>query len=279
VLPHFVIIGAQKAGTTSLWFYLARHPQIFMSELKETNFFIAERAWPNGLDWYESLFSEAAKTGMLTGEASPNYTFYPGFQGIPERMSQVIPQARLIYLLRHPVERMISGYLNGLTLGQEHLPIQQALFERPQYADTSRYAMQIEQYLQYFDRSQLLVLLSEDLERRPAETIDRILDFLGLETGWRHPSFETRHHRTAGKRVPRWWWRRLGGLVIRGRIPVFPVPKAAVSSPVTTRALRPRDSALQATARRRLEDMVRPDVERLSRYMDDGFHGWGLLDD
>lgn len=276
--PNFVIIGAQKAGTTSLWRYLGRHPQVFMSRIKEPNFFVAEIGWSRGIEWYESIFAPAADKGAAAvGEASPNYTMSPGLAGVPQRMAGAIPDARLIYVLRHPVERMISSYLHALTHGSETLPIGRALVERPQYADTSRYAMQIEQYLRHFDRTQLLVIVSEDLKSRPAETLDRVLGFLDLATGWRPDDLGVRYHPTVHKRVPRLWWRKLGGLVLRGRLPELPVPRSATTSPLTTRALSSRDTRLNPDIRRQLEEMLRPDVERLRQYMEEEFHGWGLL--
>jgi len=278
VRPNFVIIGAQKAATSSLWMYLRQHPEVFMPGEKETDFFIAEKAWPLGLEWYESLFASAASKGATAvGEASPNYTLYPGFPGVPKRMAQVIPEARLIYVLRDPIERMVSGYLQVLAHGQETLPIKRALLERPHYVDASRYAMQVERYLPYFDRSRILIILSEDLEAKPAETLDRVLRFLELPHGWRPADLGVRYHTTQGKRVPRAWWRNLGGLMIRGRIPRLPVPKSAATSPLTTRALGPDDVTLTGDLRKRLEETLRPDVERLREYLGEDFHGWGLL--
>ena len=278
MLPNFVIIGAQKAATTSLWQHLGRHPSVLVSPIKEPNFFIAERAWPLGLTWYESLFTAAHdRAAIAVGEASPNYTMFPSFAGVPERMAQVIPSARLIYLLRDPVERMRSSYLHALAMGVETLPIKPALIGHAQYANTSRYALQIEQYLKHFGRSQLLILLTDDLERRPEETLDRVLSFLGLEPGWRPPDLGTRHHMTDRKRVPRAWWRRLGGLTIRSGIPEFNLPQGLATSRLTTRPLTPRDTTMDDDLRRQLEDLLRPDVERLRDYLGPEFDGWGML--
>lgn len=276
--PNLVIIGAQKAATTSLWLYLGQHPSVFMSPIKETNFFVAEMGWSRGIAWYESLFEPAVEEGAeVIGEASPNYTLFPSLPGVPERMASVIPNARLVYLLRHPIERMISSYMQELAQGTETMPIARALLERPHYADASRYAMQIDQYLRHFERSQLLILLSEELEREPEGVLDRALSFLGLPAGWRPTDLGARHNPSRSKRVPRGWWRRLGGLMIRGRIPTFPVPEAATRSPLTTRALKPEDITVPDDARKRLEDSLRPDVERLRTYLGRDFDGWGLI--
>src|SRR5687768_14093660 len=98
MLPTFVIIGAMKCGTTSLHYYLAQHPEICMPQKKETDFFITEINYHRGRGWYESLFAQPAKiTAKACGEASPNYAKTWQFRGVPERMHDLLPQARLIY--------------------------------------------------------------------------------------------------------------------------------------------------------------------------------------
>ena len=115
-LPNLIIIGAQKCGTTSLHYYLNLHPQILMSREKELNFFITERNWSKGVDWYRSQFVEKAE---IYGESSPNYTDYIRFGGVPERMYSVVPDARLIYILRDPIERIVSHYVHLCDMGLE----------------------------------------------------------------------------------------------------------------------------------------------------------------
>lgn len=279
MLPNFVIIGAQKAATTSLWHYLGQHPEVFVCPQKETDFFVAEMNWARGVGWYESLFESAAGSGAVAiGEASPNYTMHPSLAGVPERMARVIGDARLIYLLRHPVDRMVSGYVQSLSQGSETLPLARALLERPHYADASRYWMQLERYLRCFPSERILVLLSEELTSAPGPTLERALDFLGVTRAWRPPDLGARQHQTAGKRVPRGWWRRLGGMMIRGRVPAFPVPDRLRDSLLTTRALRASDMELPPGLRERLEDLVRPDLVRLRDHLGPGFPAWGLLD-
>jgi hypothetical protein len=194
-------------------------------------------------------------------------------------MARVIPSARLIYLLRDPIERMRASYLHSVSVGEESLPIDQALIGRGHYTATSSYALQIDQYLRHFDRSQLLVVLTEDLERAPEQTFDTILSFLGLSPGWRPPDLGVRHHPTSVKRVPRPWARRLGGLMIRARIPAFRGRgrDAIRNSPLLTREMTPADTTLSDDVRERLAEVLRPDVERLREHLGSGFEGWGLL--
>ena len=160
MLPNFIVIGAMKAGTTSLFQYLRDHPDVFMSSPKELHFFSARGG--KDLDWYEAHFA-AAGTAIAIGEASASYTTYPDSEGVPERIAEVIPDARLIYLVRHPIERMRSHYLHRIGAGKERLPIEQALIDDPIYLGTSRYAARIERYLRCFPREQILIIRSEDL--------------------------------------------------------------------------------------------------------------------
>lgn len=220
---------------------LAQASRGFHEPGKRDNFFVAEMGWPRGVGWYESLFEPAVDEGAIAiGEASPTYTMFPGLGGVPERMARVIPSTKLIYLLRHPIDRMISSYLHDLAHGAETLPIGQALLGRSHYADTSRYALQIERYLRHFDESQLLILLTTDLERRPTETMDRVAHFLDLPSMWRPTDLERRLHTTTIKRVPRAWWRQLGGLAIRAQVPAFTLPERIARSRLTTPPNHPR---------------------------------------
>lgn len=113
MLPNFLIIGARKAGTTSMYYYLQAHPQVYMSPEKELKFFVPEKNWTRGVAWYEQYFDEAGDA-IAIGEASPSYTRYPRSRGIPALIAEVLPKARLIYLVRHPVDRMVSHYLANL---------------------------------------------------------------------------------------------------------------------------------------------------------------------
>jgi hypothetical protein len=98
MLPNLIVIGAQKSGTSSFYHYLTFHPEIFMSSHKELNFFCKELTWEKGMRWYKSHFQD--KTRKIRGEVSPTYTQYPLYKGVPERMHSILPDAKLIYLIK-----------------------------------------------------------------------------------------------------------------------------------------------------------------------------------
>lgn len=182
VLPTFLIIGAMKAGTTSLHQYLRAHPSVFMPEDKEPQFFSEPERWARGASWYSTLFEPAADF-PVRGEASTGYTRFPRYPEAPARMASLLPDVRLVYLLRDPVERMRSHYRHGVILGREQRPVDEALLGRDGYLDTSRYAMQLRRYLEHFPREQILVVFSEELRRSPMGTLGAVCRFVGADPG------------------------------------------------------------------------------------------------
>ncbi len=188
-LPDFVVIGTQKGGTTSLWHYLRAHPDVFMPDVKEPNFFIEEGNWPRGVEWYRSLF-EGATAQQLLGEVSPGYTMFPTFAGTAARMATYIPDARLIYLIREPVDRMISNWGQSRADFLEIRPIRQSLISDLRYVSLSQYATQIGQYLEHFDREALLIIRAEDLATRTESTMRTVCAHLGIDPAHLPPLYE-----------------------------------------------------------------------------------------
>jgi hypothetical protein len=198
-LPDFLIIGAQKAGTTALYAYLRRHPAITGPSWKEVSYF--DRHFARGEAWYRGNFPNRIRArGKLVGEASPSYVFHP--LG-PERVRALVPEARLVALVRNPVDRALSHYHHEVALGREPLSFEDALAAEEErlrgeeerlaadpgyfsrawwshaYKARGRYAEQLERWLAVFPREQLLILPSEDLGAEPERTHARVLDFLG----------------------------------------------------------------------------------------------------
>jgi sulfotransferase family protein len=278
VLPTFVIIGAQKAATTSLYHYLRAHPQVYLPELKETNFFAAEGNWHLGRDWYESLYEPARDTGRLQlGDVSPGYTMYPYFAGVPERMASVIPDAKLIYVLREPATRAHSSYLQNLTEGLERRRVEEALFDG-RYLLVSCYALQLEQYLEHFDRSQLLILSYEELASDPEGTFGRLLGFLELDTDWDGADMSERHNVSEGKRVPR--RRTVVAERLLGRVgserAVQRLREAGKRAPRLSRELSPAEATLDPDLRERLRRCFVADAGRLRGIVGPDPDLWGL---
>jgi hypothetical protein len=206
ILPHFLLIGAQKSGTTSLYYYLSQHAQIVPPFTKEINFFDGGRRYDadkfeKGEIWYRSHFplQWSVHASQLTFEASTSYMFNPL---VARRIHNLIPDAKLIAILRNPVERAVSHYFHSKRKGYEALPIMAAfqaedeklrpvlarkdykslIFRENSYKRRSLYYEQLKIYLRYFAMDNILVLKSEDLFNNPAATLQRVFHFLGLDT-------------------------------------------------------------------------------------------------
>jgi hypothetical protein len=277
MLPNFLIVGAQKAGTTSLWHYLRSHEDVFLPDNKEPGYFAEEFGWNNGNRWYERFFTGAEECHAI-GEASTFYTMYPYFKGVPKRIASVLPDVRIIYMMRDPIERMRSCYVQLLTDGQERRPMKEALFLDPGYVYLSRYAMQIGQYFDYFPESQILLMTAEDLRFRRAESIRRVLSFLNVSEDAPIDLF-AEENQSSGKRAPR----ASGRLVMRvADCDAFPSrvrrgTRELLRFKPMTRAILDHETELDDHLRKRLVDLVLPDVAELGRWLGPSFTGWGLL--
>lgn len=275
VLPNFLVIGAAKSGTTSLAHYLRSNPQVYMADF-ELHYFAAERRWRLGEAWYQAQFKGAGDE-VAVGEKSPSYTRHPLYQGVPGRIAALLPDVRLIYLVRHPLQRIQSEYVHRALRGRERRPLDEAVTADPAYLDTSRYAMQIDRYLAHFDRSQLLVLTAEDLRHLRAATLDRVQRFLGVTPSWQPPELEREYNRTSQKPVRRPVPRPVRRLLNAGvRIGMPPRTAQRLSSRPGSSMLDQGSVTFSDATRSRLEEELRDDVRRLRRHLDPGFDGWGI---
>jgi hypothetical protein len=277
-LPNLIVIGGLKCGTTSLHHYLNLHPEIEMSRPKELNFFVAELNWGLGADWYAGHFAPGA---AVRGESSPHYTNRPRFQGVAARMHETIPGARLIYMVRDPIDRMLSHYLHNAAGGYEERPLEQALAdERSAYVDRSRYAFQLEPYLDAFGSASLRVVSREELKDDRAGTMRGLFEFLGVDPEFTSEQFEREWETGSGKRGGRFRIMdravRLPGLRTLDRnFDRLPerlrwVVERLVHDPDSGAAPKPD---LSAELRRRLEDLFRDDVTQLEQLTGRRF-GW-----
>lgn len=197
-LPNLVIIGAMKCGTTSLNDYLALHPQIQMAAAKEINWFCGENSHQS-LDWYRAQFDASF---AVRGEASQNYSkaHYPLYQGAPQRMAALIPDAKLIYLVRDPIERyrshVVENYVGETSETLTEIEDMGHVFQ------VGRYAFQLRFFLDHFPIEQVLVVDSDDLQQQRFATMNRIFAFLGLD-GLNDPAiFDFKVNTNASKGIP-----------------------------------------------------------------------------
>ena len=197
-LPNLIVIGGLKCGTTSLHHYLNLHPQIAMSRPKELNFFVAELNWELGVDWYRSHFSPDL---AVRGETSPHYTNRPRFDGVAARMRDTLgPDARLVYMVRHPIDRLLSHYLHNVGGGYEERELDEAVAD-PQsaYVQRGMYAFQLEPYLDAFETDRVLVVSREELARERDETVRRVFAHAGVDQDFTSREFDREWETGSGK--------------------------------------------------------------------------------
>lgn len=176
--PDFMIIGAMKSATSTLHEQLALQPGIFMSTPKEPNFFSDEPEFARGMAYYTSLFA-AAPPGALCGESSTHYTKLPRHPHVVERIAEHVPDAKFIYVMRHPIDRLVSHYIHEWTQRVLDMPIGKALDWHPALLDFSRYTMQIEPYLRRFGKERVLPVFFDRLRAHPQEELERVCRFIG----------------------------------------------------------------------------------------------------
>ncbi len=230
LLPDFIIIGAQRCGTTTLYHSLVQHPQIAPALGKEVHYFDLEFA--KGVGWYRSNFitslhrlyvEQVYRRSLLVGEASPYYIFHPH---VPKRVAQLLPTAKLILILRDPVDRAYSHYYNEVRWGFEtalsfeeaidleeerlHGEIDKMLanehyysYNHHHYTYLTRgiYVDQLERWLKFFPREQIMIINSEDFNRNTQVVFKQVLDFLNLPA-WDLPEYKNYNQANNPKIAP-----------------------------------------------------------------------------
>lgn len=270
-LPTFLIVGAMKSGTTSLARHLAEHPDVYLPRrTKEIHFF--DHHFDRGPEWYSSFFLDAAAQRAV-GEATPNYMSDPV---TIERMFALVPHAKLIAILRNPVDRAYSHYWHNRARGREPLGFEDALAAEPtrapaarqgtlfDYVDRGRYILQLQNLCAVFPRESLLVTIFDDLRDDPAATFRSVCAFLeisedfvptslGGKFGSSNLEVRSQTVKRLAKRLPAWARRGAWKLNTR-RIP---------------------QRAMDASTRRRLLDEFRPDNALLEAWLGRDLSGWG----
>ena len=183
-LPNFLVIGAQKCGTTTLYDLLAQHPEVGMSPVKEPHFFDDDEIFAKGVDWYAELFS-GCRDKICIGEATPHY--YRS-EVAARRIASCMPDARLVLIVRNPVDRAYSNYWFNVARGAERQPFDEVIRTargRDLYVDKGYFIRYVRMYWNHFDRSQLHICRLEDLKRDLQREMATIFDFLGARCDFR----------------------------------------------------------------------------------------------
>jgi hypothetical protein len=256
-LPNFLIVGAARSGTTSLARHLGAHSDAFVPEEKELRFF--DDNFDRGLDWYGAFFADAGDATAV-GEATAAYLYNAR---AVERMATVVPQARLIAMLRQPVDRAYSNYWMNRERGREKLSFTDAIAEEPQrmaaaiangetpravYLEKGRYVPQLVRLCEHFPRESLQVVITEDLASDPVATFGRVCTHVGID-----PSEQPER---LGEPLNRYVHFRSRRLRARGRAIRHPLGRAIERINVRKRPYPPIDPVLRARLTAELEDEI-----------------------
>lgn len=216
---HFIVIGTQKGATTTLWRHLAAHPELWLPPSKEAPFFSHDEVFDKGLDWYLGEFFTSAPCSTRWGTVTPHYMMGTADADVAEiarRIARTTPDARLIALLRDPIERAVSHFRMSVYREREARPCEEALraalapatlecarraaTETNSYVAQGEYGRILASYLQCFPRDRLHVAFTEDLARRPGATMREIFRFIGVDDRFVPPGGDVRVRRGGTRR-------------------------------------------------------------------------------
>lgn len=261
-----------KCGTTSLYKYLNFHSDIHMSSNKEPGFFCD---WCQRTEeWYESLYPNTVDTGQKLGEASTHYSKFPIYSNVPDNIHEYNPDIKIIYLVRHPVSRILSHYKYNRSKNKESKTLEEciSLNKRNPYIAYSRYATQLKQYTRLFPRRQMLVVQSENLRHDRSNQIRSILSFIGVDPivpanakkEFNSSTGVTKRNRVADFVAQSSWIHTLYASIPSAlRDKLKPLYRSNVPSP-----------SLSEKQRAELLDYFKPEIEWLREYTGQQFDHW-----
>jgi hypothetical protein len=178
--PNFLVIGAMKSATTTLWEILRRHPQISMPAQKDLAFFCTDSQFARGWEWYEARFP-VADGKLAIGECTVGYTKHVIFPDTSRRIATHLPDAKLIYIVRNPLERIESHWRHLLGRGHDVASFDEFLSSQPDVVDTSCYWRQIGAYRAHFPDEKILVLFFEEFVTNQQLVLKRCFEFLQVD--------------------------------------------------------------------------------------------------
>ena len=274
-ISNFVlIIGAMKGGTSSLYHFLAAHPEISPCTKKEPDFFASDTNFAKGMEWYRGLWDFDPNIHKIALEASTNYSKVPVLPNAAERIASADANFKFIYLLRNPIERIESHYTHSLFRGRrlhkETIPTE----VHPGLINVSRYSMQIEEYYRRFPSDSILLLNFNDLKNNPHQLLTEVCDFLRISREFELPNEEHRN-RSEGKIIdgPLWGF-------IEPIARVFPtqlLPKGSRNALRTILGQRVTKKVKLSEAQREFVlDELRDDLLKLKTKYNFDVSSWGI---
>lgn len=266
--PTFLGLGAQKCASSWIHKILEDHPEVFVSQPKELDFFTS--FYNRGYTWYEQHFNRADEAAAI-GEISPSY--FCDVQA-PARVHRYAPKIKLVLALRDPLQRAFSNHLHEIRKAHYHgsdLTFEAGLATNPMYVEQSRYGAHLANWLRFFPADRILILVQEEIPLDPVAQAERLYRFLGVDPGHRSEFLLARSHETVGARNTTLFkaWRALGDYGRRqglGRLveQVKSLPPVRTVMRANRRELKTEIPAMRAQTEARLTQELGPDLCRLA---------------
>jgi len=288
--PNFFIVGAMKSGTSSIHSILADHPEIFMSQPKEPCRFvepqILKQKW---VDMYKegyckdekkylSLFENAGNAKII-GESSTDYSKLPLIDNVVEKIYAFNPNAKILYIMRNPVNRTISHYWHAVKREGELRNIDQAIQEEPGFINVSDYAMQLTPYIQRFGREQVKAITLEEFNQNTIDHIKQIFQWMGVDEHYIPQNLNEREHETAAEVYQMRDYGVLNKLDLRwlkDKVKVcFPQSVRTLGKSLYQKKIKRKD-AVNPQVNLSLQKTFQPKVKELSALLNRDFPEWDL---
>jgi hypothetical protein len=264
-LPDFIIIGAMKSATSTLHEQLAGQAGIFMSDPKELYFFSDDPVYAKGIDWYASHFADAP-AGSICGESTTHYTKLPTYPKTIERMCRHIPHAKLIYIMRHPIDRLVSQYIHQWTENEITLPLVEAIEAHPELIAYSRYTMQLQPFFNSYGQENVLPIFFDQIRQQPQAILEHVCRFIGYDgtPTWQ----ELERQNVSAQRMRSSGWRdKLTYAPGISQIRQYLIPQAVRDKIKGLWQMQARPD-LPDDARAKLEKIFNEDLAQLGKWLD-----------
>lgn len=240
-----IIIGAMKCGTTSLFNYLAEHPEICAATAKELDFFASEERFARGRNWYESSWRWEPARHKTALEASPMYSMYPVYPSAAKNMAEMGATYKLIYIVRPQLEQIASNYTHALSMGSTWTDPDSGWWSGHRinkfFLCCASYAQQLNEYRRYFSPDQILLLKLDELRRDPASVLRKVCLFIGVDESFSFSNLSTIWNPTEGRVIPPPGWRAIKRLSwLRNAYRILPLGfRVKLYSFIGKRVIRP----------------------------------------
>lgn len=188
--PNFLVLGAQRSGTTSLCNYLNQHPDVYISEPKEPLYFERTEEHSQGLSFYSRKYFRGWDHQQAIGDGNPNNLYLPH---VPQLVRYALPEAHLIVILRNPVDRAYSHWWMRCSSGTEKLDFASALKKYPGYLERGYFSLQIRRYMELYPKPQIKLVFFQDLVNDPLSMVRELWDFIGVDSSYQLKSTRPRN--------------------------------------------------------------------------------------